>query len=142
MSYQFTPPTHEEPIRTAEAPLRYYRLTYANSLVKVDGHYVPRRGLDHDSLIGLINGQDFFVGGCLYTVSDDIAAALLADGFHMIGDAIDDPDVPGGVGSGFGLGLFGSGLYGVGAPGAPGSPGSDDDGFYGTGLFGSGIYGG
>lgn len=105
VEYLFTPPTHEEPIRTTESPLRFYRLTHANSIVKVNGHFVSRRGLTSDSLAGLTDGVDFFVGGYLYVIDEATAAALAADGFEVNTPAASS-------GSVFGSEAFGSGPFG------------------------------
>lgn len=115
----FTPPTHEEPIRVSDAPLRYYRLTWANSIVKVAGHYVATRTIMPDAVADLVQGSDYFIGGYLYEVSDAVAADLTADGFIT---SATPPNTGGGGDTGgggtptdppgYGQGTFGSGQYG------------------------------
>lgn len=79
----FSPPTHEEPIRTNIAPLRYYRLTYAKSLLKLSGTWTQIRTPAPELLEGLTEGVDFFRGGYEYEVSQPVAAELEAAGFTV-----------------------------------------------------------
>ena len=100
---QFTPPTHEEPIRTDVRPLCYYRLTWAASVVRVDGVFrsvrTPSQALIDAS--GGVEGRDFFRGGRSYYVDENLAAKLETDGF-----AVNRAD------PGYGEGPYGTGPYG------------------------------
>jgi hypothetical protein len=80
---RFSPPTHEEPIRTTMLPLHYYRLTYAKSLVKVNGTFVAIRSPAPELLVGLTEGVDYFRGGYEYEVTQPVAAALEAAGYSV-----------------------------------------------------------
>lgn len=77
----FKPPTHEEPMRTDVPPLRYYRLTWALSVVKVNGVYTSVRSPSSESLVGLEHGVDYFMGGHEYVVTQDVADALTLAGY-------------------------------------------------------------
>lgn len=76
----FSPPTHEEPIRTDVRPLNYFRLTYANSIVRVGGVFTSLRTPDPSLLTG-VAGVDYFIGGHVYTVDSATATELTAAGF-------------------------------------------------------------
>jgi hypothetical protein len=78
----FKPPTHEEPIRTTEKPLCYYRLTYANSIVRIGGVLTSVRTPTQDILTAAgKEGVDFFLGGRTYTVTSATATELTNAGF-------------------------------------------------------------
>jgi hypothetical protein len=78
----FQPPSHEEPIRTDVKPLCYYRLTWANSIVRVSGVLTGVRGLTAERIAAAgIEGTDWFRGGGIYTVTAPVAAELTAAGF-------------------------------------------------------------
>lgn len=85
-----------------------YRVQVGYSVVKKDGHYVTVPYVWMGELLG-DDGADYFLGGREYTVTDDIAADLVADGFTTYeaetppGD--DDPNA-------FGEGGFGEGKFG------------------------------
>lgn len=98
----FTPPTHEESIRTLVPPLRYYRLTWANSVVRVNGVFTSIRTPSTQTIAasGGVEGTDFFRGGRTYYVTDAVAAELETAGFSV---------TPAG---GFGTGRFGLTPYG------------------------------
>lgn len=97
--YYFEPPTHEEPIRTTEKPLCYYRLTHANSIVRVNGVLTSVRSPSQDMLTAAgVHGVDYFLGGRSYLVDDAVAAELFAAGYN--------------VPNGYGTGTYGSGVYG------------------------------
>jgi hypothetical protein len=70
-------------MRTRVHPLVYYRLTYASSVVKVDGTFVSMRTPTPEQLEGLTEGVDFFRGGYQYEVSSAIASELEADGYSV-----------------------------------------------------------
>lgn len=83
-THTFSPPTHEEPIRTREPWIFRFRLPQASSVIKKNGHYVLKRGVSQDELWAAGEaGVDYFVGGNLYVVSEGVAAALEADGFDV-----------------------------------------------------------
>jgi len=78
----FSPPTHEEGIRTTEKPLCYYRLTHATSIVRVNGVLTAVRSPSQDALTAAgTEGVDFFMGGRVYTVSSATATELTNAGF-------------------------------------------------------------
>lgn len=80
--HAFEPPTHEEPIRTTEKPLCYYRLTHALSIVRVNGVLVPMRSPGQDALTAAgAEGVDFFLGGRQYLVSDATKTELESLGY-------------------------------------------------------------
>lgn len=80
-SFTFIPPTHEEPIRNGRSPLDHYRLTYAASVLKRNGHFIAIQRPPHELVADLTHGVDYFIGGFEYQVDADTAAALNADGF-------------------------------------------------------------
>lgn len=105
----FTPPTHEEPMRTNQRPLNYYRLTHANSIVKINGTFVSIRTPMPELLVGLTESVDYFRGGYEYEISQELADELVSDGFPMP----DQPDT-GELGLvGYGRGGYGYGRYGL-----------------------------
>lgn len=75
----FTPPIHEEPMRTNVAPLCYFRLTWANSVVRENGTFRSVRS----PILSGIPGIDYFQGGRTYQISDEIADELEAAGFSV-----------------------------------------------------------
>lgn len=80
----FSPPTHEEPIRTREPWIFRFRLPQASSVIRKNGTFVLKRGVSQDELTAAgENGVDYFIGGYGYVVSDDIAAELEAAGFDV-----------------------------------------------------------
>ena len=111
----FSPPTHEEPMRTTVKPLCYMRLTYAASIVKVDGHFRRVRTPSHDLVKELEEGFEWFRGGYVYRVTDEVAAELELDGYETTEEPIVDPEEPGEVDLelGYGEGRYGYGRYGL-----------------------------
>ena len=100
----FTPPTHEEPIRTRVAPVDRHRLTHAQSIVRVpltgaitSYRQAPLVSVD---ITNLIDGRDFFRGGYVYAVDDPTADLLTSSGFEVTPDA------------GYGIGPYGLSGYG------------------------------
>lgn len=93
----FTPPTHEESIQTSVKPVRYYRYTWANSIVRINGVLTSVRSPSGDLLTGE-PGVDYFLGGHEYLVSDEIADELTLGGFIQT--------------VGYGLRPYGYGPYG------------------------------
>jgi hypothetical protein len=78
----FNPPTHEEPIRTDTKPLCYFRLTWANSIVRINGTLTSVRTPSSEQLTAAgTEGTDFFMGGRVYTVTTTVANELTAAGF-------------------------------------------------------------
>lgn len=105
----FTPPTHEQPMRTNVRPLNYYRLTHAQSIVRINGTFTPVWVPSFDLLTDLEPGVDYFRGGFVYEVSDEVAADLTAQGYEVLerppGPVPIDPP-------GYGHGRYGNGRYG------------------------------
>lgn len=97
----FTPPTHEEPIRSDVRPLNYFRYTWAASIVRVSGTLKSVRSPSEDLLTGLENGKDYFLGGYEYLITDEVADELTAAGFS-------DGLRP----TGYGVGLYGYDYFG------------------------------
>lgn len=82
VSIMFSPPTHEEPIRTTQEPLKHYRLTWANSVVRVNGTLTSVRSPSQDLLTAAgVEGVDFFLGGRQYAVTTSTRDELTAAGF-------------------------------------------------------------
>jgi hypothetical protein len=79
--FQFSPPTHEEPFRTRIDPLPYFRLTYAKSIVKINGVLTATFTPPPELLVDLTEGVDYFRGGYEYTVSRTVMQELVAAGF-------------------------------------------------------------
>jgi hypothetical protein len=83
--FSFSPPTHEEPMRVdpdrRNAPLSYYRLTYAPSLVKVGGTWTAMRTPPPELLAGLTAGEDYFLGGFEYEIDQHTARELALAGY-------------------------------------------------------------
>lgn len=83
----FTPPTHEEPIRSTVRPLNYYRLTWAASVVRVNGTFQSVRSPHQDLLEAAgEHGTDYFLGGRTYVVTDAIGTELAAAGYPVVAD--------------------------------------------------------
>lgn len=115
--FRFEPPVHEEPMRTHVPPLRYYRLSWANSIVRVNGSFVPIRTPSFEILTDAgEQGVDWFRGGCVYDVTSTTASELQAAGYTVtITELPDDgDDTPPGDDdfAGYGLGPYGAGIYG------------------------------
>jgi hypothetical protein len=79
--YRFSPPSHEEPIRTDEPWIRHFRLPWANSVVWRSGQFVSTKGVTSEELAGLENGVTYFRGGSDYVVNQATSDALLAAGY-------------------------------------------------------------
>lgn len=75
----------------AQAELQKTRHSYESA----DGAWTT-----DESGADLVEGQDFFFGGYVYVVSDELAAELTTAGFEVVDEG------------GFGIGPFGSGGYG------------------------------
>lgn len=72
--------------------MRYYSaLPRSRSVVKVSGTYRTVDSPEQSLLDPLTQGVDYFLGGHYYVVSDEVAAALVNDGFTV--------DMPGTWGS-------------------------------------------
>lgn len=84
-TFFFSPPTHEEPFRTKYPPLSYYRMTYAASIVRVNGSFVAMRVPAPHLLDGLEEGVDYFRGGYEYTITQAVAQELQAAGYTVGG---------------------------------------------------------
>lgn len=80
--HTFEPPTHEEPIRTTVKPLCYYRLTYAKSIVRINGVLTSVRTPSAEVVAAAgVEGVDYFRGGCKYLVDDATKAELESRGY-------------------------------------------------------------
>jgi hypothetical protein len=81
---RFEPPTFEAPIRTQVRPVNYYRLTWAASIVRIDGVLTSVLQPSTDQLTAAgVEGVDYFLGGRVYTVSAATAAELTARGYTV-----------------------------------------------------------
>lgn len=117
--YIFEPPTHEEPMRTLVEPLVHYRLTYAKSVVRVNGLFTQISMPSFAITDGLEQGVDWFRGGYVYTVTTATKLELESQGFDVRTVTITD-DGSGGETPpptddppGFGEGGYGEGTYGA-----------------------------
>jgi hypothetical protein len=81
VSLRYSPPTHEEAIRSEERILRYFRMTTAMSVVRVNGVFTQIRMPSPELLEGLVNGVDYFRGGYIYPVTEDQLEELSEAGF-------------------------------------------------------------
>lgn len=82
--HTFEPPSHEEPIRTTEKPLCYFRLTWASSIMRVNGVLVSVRSPSDDVLNASgVEGKDFFRGGRKYLVDDATKTELQSRGYTV-----------------------------------------------------------
>ena len=77
----YTPPTYEEGIRSPERILRFFRLTTANTLVKLNGSWTSVRTPSADLLVGMTEGVDYLRGGHVYSLSSDLITELTNAGF-------------------------------------------------------------
>lgn len=84
--FEFTPPTHEEQILTSVAPLFYFRLTWAASIVRVNGTFTTVRAPHVDMLLAAgKEGTDYFIGGHIYQIPRSVANELIAAGYAVPG---------------------------------------------------------
>lgn len=82
--YVFCPPAHEEPMRTDMKPLAYFRLTYAASVVRVNGVLTAMRMPSAELVKAAgVEGIDYFRGGGEYTVSAATKAELESLGYTV-----------------------------------------------------------
>lgn len=88
----FTPPTVDDIPRVlpdtrgpARLLMRHYSpLTRGRSVLKVGGHYITVDiPLNADLETAGREGYEWFLGGHLYTITDSVATALLADGYTV-----------------------------------------------------------
>lgn len=96
-------------MRTRIRPLNYYRLTYANSIVRINGTFTSIRTPAPELLVGLTEGEDFFRGGYEYDITQAVADELVSAGFPMP----DQPDTGELDLAGYGQGGYGYGRYGL-----------------------------
>lgn len=80
--HYFSPPTHEEPIRTDRAPVKFFRLTHAPTVLRRDGTFIAMRTPPAEWLTGEA-GKDFFIGGHEYEISEATKTELQAAGFSV-----------------------------------------------------------
>jgi hypothetical protein len=84
VTYIFQPPTHEEPMRTFVRPLNYFRLTWANSVVRVGGVLTSVRTPSAAVVTAAgVEGVDYFRGGGVYTVSSATKTELESLGYTV-----------------------------------------------------------
>ena len=96
----FSTPTYELSVGRIARSFRF-KLTYADSVVRVNGVLVQVKTPSHRQLKAAgAEGVDYFIGGHVYNITDAVAAELTAANFTVIPD------------SGYGLGPYGSGSYG------------------------------
>lgn len=80
----FEPPTHEEPMRTQVRPLNYFRLTHANSIVRVNGVFQSIRTPSAAVIDAAgVEGTDYFRGGRVYPLTNGQALDLEDAGFTV-----------------------------------------------------------
>lgn len=77
----FNPPTRME--GSSDFFFGRYSVPVGESVVKVNGTYTVTPYPWLGDIADLTDGEDYFLGGHVYTVSDEIAAALVADGFTV-----------------------------------------------------------
>jgi hypothetical protein len=65
--------------------MRHYSpLPRSRSVVYVSGHYVTVDSPEQSLLDTLVQGTTYFLGGHYYDVTQDVADALVADGYTVI----------------------------------------------------------
>jgi hypothetical protein len=77
----YSPPTYEEGIRSPERILRFFRLTTANTLVKIGGVWTSVRTPSAEQLDGLTEGVDYLRGGYVYDLDSAVITELTNAGF-------------------------------------------------------------
>ncbi len=77
----WTPPTYEVQIFSPERILNFYRLTTANTIVRVNGTFQSIHTPRPELLEGLTEGQDYFRGGYVYHLPQSLVTELLNAGF-------------------------------------------------------------
>lgn len=83
-SATFTMPSFEEPFRTSTRPVNYHRLTYATSLVRINGVLTQVRSPGQALLVAAGEpGVDYFIGGHIYQLSEATAQELVAAGYEI-----------------------------------------------------------
>lgn len=88
-------------MRTQVRPLNYFRLTWAASVVRVDGTFRSVRSPAVELLEAAgVHGIDYFLGGRTYIITEEIAAELEAAGFDTTADL------------GYGIGPYGAQGFG------------------------------
>lgn len=77
----FTPPTRLE--GSSDPFFGRYSIPVGQSVVQVSGTYTLMPYPSLSEIAGLEEGVEWFQGGRTYVVSNDVAAALAADGFEV-----------------------------------------------------------
>ena len=95
---RFTPPTR--PIATAHPFWGRFQIHEGQTVIRAGASFVLLPGPTTDELAGLVEGEDFWRGGYVYHVSDDVAQELVGAGYEV--DA----------GAGYGDGEYGDEEYG------------------------------
>ena len=77
----FTPPTRLE--ASSDPFFGRYRIPVGESVVRVNGTFTTQPYPWLGDLDGLAEGEDYFLGGHVYEVSDEVAAELTAAGYTV-----------------------------------------------------------
>ena len=77
----FTPPTRLE--ASSDPFFGRYRIPVGESVVRVNGTFTTQPYPWLGDLDGLAEGEDYFLGGHEYVVSDEIAVELSAAGYTV-----------------------------------------------------------
>ena len=93
----FTPPTRLE--ASSDPFFGRYRIPVGESVVRVNGTFTTQPYPWLGDLDGLAEGEDYFLGGHEYVVSDEIAAELSAAGYIVLHRGFGEPP--------YGLGPYG-----------------------------------
>lgn len=81
----YYPPTVDE-AWSDRPPERYFKRPVGISVIKRSGAWVAVRGLDQYEIMDLVEGVDYFVGGCHYNdVADSILDDIEASGLGTVG---------------------------------------------------------
>lgn len=75
----FTPPTRSE--GSSDFFFGRYQIPVGQSVVKMSGTYVTTPYPWLGDLDGKTDGEDYFLGGRTYVISEAVATALQADGY-------------------------------------------------------------
>ena len=77
----FTPPTRLE--ASSDPFFGRYRIPVGESVVRVNGTFTTQPYPWLGDLDGLVDGEDYFLGGHVYEVSDEVAAELTTAGYTV-----------------------------------------------------------
>lgn len=82
LTFKFSPPSHEEPIRSELGALNRFRLTYAKTILRRNGVFIAVRSPDPSWVVGEA-GVDYFIGGHVYDITPATKAELEAAGYTV-----------------------------------------------------------